>query len=83
MRLIPATRLLTQLTLVLLPSVLPVLGAPSSGVERRATVCNGHAELCDKSYGSVVVVGAHDSYAIGAGSSNGKLKFTSPPLSVV
>ncbi|KAF9460129.1 PLC-like phosphodiesterase [Collybia nuda] len=34
--------------------------------ERRATVCNGHAELCEKSYGSVSFVGAHDSYAIGS-----------------
>lgn len=25
------------------------------------TVCNGHAELCDKSYGNVTFVGAHDS----------------------
>lgn len=32
---------------------------------RRATVCNGHAELCSKSYGNVSFVGAHDSYAIG------------------
>jgi len=31
----------------------------------RATVCNGHAELCERSYGSVTFVGAHDSYAIG------------------
>ncbi|KAL7417448.1 PLC-like phosphodiesterase [Mrakia frigida] len=29
------------------------------------TVCNGHAELCDKSYGNVTFVGAHDSYAVG------------------
>lgn len=33
---------------------------------RRATVCNGHAELCEKGYGSVSFVGAHDSYAIGS-----------------
>jgi len=32
---------------------------------RRATVCNGHAELCTRSYGNVTFVGAHDSYAIG------------------
>ncbi|PPR00038.1 hypothetical protein CVT24_009047 [Panaeolus cyanescens] len=31
----------------------------------RATVCNGHAELCDRSFGSVSFVGAHNSYAIG------------------
>jgi hypothetical protein len=39
----------------------PVLAYP----QRRATVCNGHAELCDRSYGNVSFVGAHDSYAIG------------------
>lgn len=31
----------------------------------RATVCNGNAELCNKSFGNVTFVGAHDSYAIG------------------
>jgi hypothetical protein len=31
----------------------------------RATVCNGHATLCDRSYGNVSYVGAHNSYAIG------------------
>ncbi|KAI0717258.1 PLC-like phosphodiesterase [Cerioporus squamosus] len=30
---------------------------------RRATVCNGHAELCDRSYGNVTFLGAHDSFA--------------------
>jgi hypothetical protein len=33
--------------------------------QRRATVCNGHAELCSRSFGNVTFVGAHDSYAIG------------------
>jgi len=33
---------------------------------RRATVCNGHAELCSKSYGAVSYVGAHDSYSVGS-----------------
>ena len=41
--------------------------ATSGGLERRATVCNGHAELCEKSFGAVTFVGAHDSYAIGTG----------------
>jgi hypothetical protein len=27
----------------------------------RATVCSGHAELCDRSYGNVTFVGSHDS----------------------
>jgi len=34
-------------------------------VHRRATTCNGHSELCDRSYGNVTFVGAHDSYAVG------------------
>ncbi|KAJ6503304.1 PLC-like phosphodiesterase [Mycena vitilis] len=32
---------------------------------QRATTCNGHPELCDRSYGNVSFVGAHDSYAVG------------------
>ncbi|KAJ7246298.1 PLC-like phosphodiesterase [Mycena haematopus] len=32
-----------------------------------ATICNGHSELCDKSYGNVSFVGTHDSYAVGTG----------------
>jgi len=69
MRLFPITRLLSSVSLVLLPSAYLVLGVPqqvNSGVGRRATVCNGHAELCDKSFGTVSFVGAHDSYAIGS-----------------
>jgi hypothetical protein len=60
--------LLIPLPLVFLASTLSVFAAPgpsSSGVGRRATVCNGHAELCEKSFGSVTFVGAHDSYAVG------------------
>ncbi|TCD64871.1 hypothetical protein EIP91_003537 [Steccherinum ochraceum] len=30
---------------------------------KRATVCNGHAELCDRNYGNVTFMGAHDSFA--------------------
>ncbi|TFK35685.1 PLC-like phosphodiesterase [Crucibulum laeve] len=30
---------------------------------RRATVCNGHAELCNRQYSNVTVIGAHDSFA--------------------
>ncbi|KAJ7675387.1 PLC-like phosphodiesterase [Mycena rosella] len=40
-------------------------GAVGSATLRRATTCNGHSELCDKSYGNVSYVGAHDSYAVG------------------
>lgn len=34
----------------------------------RATTCNGHAELCNRSFGNITFVGAHDSYAIGVNS---------------
>ncbi|KAI0071716.1 PLC-like phosphodiesterase [Panus rudis PR-1116 ss-1] len=30
---------------------------------RSPPVCNGHAELCDRSYGNVTFLGAHDSFA--------------------
>jgi len=30
---------------------------------KRADVCNGHAELCSRSYGNVTFAGAHDSFA--------------------
>ncbi|EIM92250.1 PLC-like phosphodiesterase [Stereum hirsutum FP-91666 SS1] len=34
-------------------------------IDRRASTCNGHSELCDRSFGNVTFVGAHDSYAVG------------------
>jgi len=37
----------------------------SAGSVRRATTCNGYSELCDRSYGNISFVGAHDSYAVG------------------
>ncbi|KAK7023642.1 hypothetical protein VNI00_016604 [Paramarasmius palmivorus] len=30
---------------------------------KRATVCNGHAELCNRSYGNTTFLGSHDSFA--------------------
>ncbi|KAF9502132.1 PLC-like phosphodiesterase [Pleurotus eryngii] len=30
---------------------------------KRATQCNGHEELCDRSYGNITFLGAHDSFA--------------------
>ena len=45
----------------------------------RATVCNGHAELCSRSYGNVSYVGAHDSYAFKVGAR--KSYSTNPLLS--
>lgn len=37
----------------------------SAGLTRRATVCNGHAELCERGYGTLTYVGTHNSYAVG------------------
>ncbi|KAJ7270240.1 PLC-like phosphodiesterase [Mycena rebaudengoi] len=36
-------------------------GFTSTIPAKRATVCNGHAELCNRSYGNVTFVGSHDS----------------------
>jgi len=55
----------------LLSTLLTVNGHPSIPalasdlLAPRATMCNGHAELCDRTFGNVTFVGAHDSYAIG------------------
>jgi hypothetical protein len=51
--------------LVALSLVLPFSFAATTGRERRATTCNGFPQLCDRSYGNVTFVGAHDSYAVG------------------
>lgn len=32
--------------------------------QKRATVCNGRAELCNRSYGNITFIGSHDSYAV-------------------
>ncbi|KAI0784988.1 PLC-like phosphodiesterase [Abortiporus biennis] len=55
-------KILAQVVLSTVLSTSFVLG---SYVQRRATVCNGHAELCDRSFGNVTFVGAHNSYAVG------------------
>jgi len=39
----------------------------TNALNSRATTCNGHAELCDRTFGNVTYVGAHDSYAVGVG----------------
>lgn len=59
-RLVLASTLLTQAYAVFGSALAPV-------ILPRATACNGHIELCSRSYGNVSFVGAHDSYAIGAG----------------
>lgn len=53
---------LTQAVLLLILSCTLVQAVR---VQRRATVCNGHAELCDRGYGNITFVGAHNSYAVG------------------
>ncbi|KAA1468038.1 PLC-like phosphodiesterase [Dentipellis sp. KUC8613] len=54
---------LSFLAPVALSLLLP--GAEAASLNRRASTCNGHPEFCDKSYGNVTYVGAHDSYAVG------------------
>ncbi|EIN14014.1 PLC-like phosphodiesterase [Punctularia strigosozonata HHB-11173 SS5] len=39
--------------------------AHAVSIVQRASTCNGHSELCDRSFGNVTFVGAHDSYAVG------------------
>ncbi|KAH9944272.1 PLC-like phosphodiesterase [Epithele typhae] len=63
-------KLSSQLTT---PAVLSLLlssisGALATSSTRRATTCNGHSELCDKSFGNVTFVGTHNSYAVGTSS---------------
>ncbi|RDB16519.1 hypothetical protein Hypma_002898 [Hypsizygus marmoreus] len=41
----------------------PRFGLCASLPVRRASVCNGHAELCSRSYSNVTFIGAHDSFA--------------------
>ncbi|KAI0825002.1 PLC-like phosphodiesterase [Trametes gibbosa] len=60
------TNLATPVVLSLLASSLS--GAAALSAVRRATTCNGHAELCDRGFGNVTFVGAHDSYAVGTNS---------------
>jgi len=50
------------LIIVLFALVLSVTSAPISRASQ-ATVCNGHSELCSRSYGNVTFIGAHDSFA--------------------
>ncbi|GFZ50002.1 Uncharacterized secreted protein [Saitozyma sp. JCM 24511] len=44
--------------------ILSTLALASSALA--ATTCNGHSELCNRSYGNVTFVGTHDSYAVGS-----------------
>ncbi|EKM53985.1 uncharacterized protein PHACADRAFT_184983 [Phanerochaete carnosa HHB-10118-sp] len=38
------------------------LAAALHAEQKRTTVCNGFAELCDRSYGNITFFGSHDSY---------------------
>jgi len=53
------------LTQAVLPLLAASVAAHALSIQGRATTCNGHAELCDRNYGNVTFVGAHDSYAVG------------------
>jgi len=58
-----------RLSSILTPAVLSLLAtgslALSVGLQSRATTCNGSPDLCERSYGNVTFVGAHDSYSVG------------------
>lgn len=43
-----------------------LIGTQALRIPKRATVCNGSSDLCNRSYGNVTFAGAHDSYAIGS-----------------
>ncbi|EAU92752.2 hypothetical protein CC1G_01797 [Coprinopsis cinerea okayama7 len=40
------------------------LGPRDGSLTRRQAVCNGHAELCERGYGTLAYVGTHNSYAV-------------------
>ena len=44
-------------------SLFPGLDSDDKQPFSRASICNGHAELCSRSYGSVTYLGSHDSFA--------------------
>ncbi|KAJ7052949.1 PLC-like phosphodiesterase [Mycena amicta] len=48
-------------TVLGLVATVSVRAATVPQAEKRATVCNGHAELCSRSYGNVTFMGSHDS----------------------
>ncbi|KAJ5157010.1 uncharacterized protein N7482_008110 [Penicillium canariense] len=58
---------LTRALLGILLLLQPVLGIPAADVLPRAaaSVCNGWAEYCSRSYSSVTFVGSHDSAFVG------------------
>lgn len=60
---LPLFPLSLLLLLLLLCTITPTTS--TSTPYRRATICNGHSELCNRSYGNITFIGAHDSYAVG------------------
>ncbi|CAE6376060.1 hypothetical protein BN14_10500 [Rhizoctonia solani AG-1 IB] len=58
---------IAQAALVLL-GALPAYGAivESPSQTKRATVCNGHSELCNRTFGNVTYIGTHNSYSVGS-----------------
>jgi len=58
-----SVKLLTQVILSLLVSS-DISHALSEKRQSNPSTCNGHSELCDRSFGNVTFVGAHDSYAV-------------------
>ncbi|KAK0565027.1 hypothetical protein OC844_001426 [Tilletia horrida] len=59
-----AVPLLAALSVLPPAQALPFPGWFSSLLQPRATVCNGFAELCSRSFANFTVIGTHDSYAI-------------------
>ncbi|CCL98115.1 uncharacterized protein FIBRA_00109 [Fibroporia radiculosa] len=55
-----------SLTQTVLSVLLLSVGAHAAVAVKRNTTatCNGYAEFCDRSYGNITYVGAHDSYAV-------------------
>jgi len=55
----------TRWTLIVILLIL-VSTSEAAGIladKRGITVCNGHTEFCNRSYGNITFIGAHDSYA--------------------
>ncbi|KAG7452901.1 PLC-like phosphodiesterase [Guyanagaster necrorhizus] len=50
--------------LFFLAAILSIGLSVSAAPAKRASVCNGHAELCNRGYGNVTFLSSHDSYAI-------------------
>jgi hypothetical protein len=50
----------------MLPTFILSTLALAASTALAATTCNGHSELCNRSYGNVTFVGTHDSYAVGS-----------------